>query len=406
MTSTSKILFLLAAAVLLVAAGFVAGMMVTSSGQPLFGIQPEKVEAPGDPGMKGAEDVFALRKRVEELEAQLETAKAGGEKPRGKPNKDGGKKKALSKAEWELLKKAEAAKKGKGKGKGKWEGKKDWKPGLPEGMTRAEQDQRIREIVDAHDWRKSAGALVACDRADREGRGISLPVKQTIGDLYDAIGELREVGVPFSDPRVARRFVPAMVSSLGANLDTQQTEQITQIVDQAAQRAENQPEPDPPLRYVQEKAQDIQRTLDLEQQMESILRPEQFLDYLAEVGTDPFRSGFAFKVQRMTCTGATADAVAQQVVNLWSGDWYGLEAYRAQIAPVAHGYVTEALALPVPDEGLEPAVRRRAILVRAKRILERQGAAEQALITSLPLSEEERSAVIGMRWPVLDLVIE
>jgi hypothetical protein len=310
------------------------------------------------------------------------------------------------KAAWEKKKLAGAVKKGKGKGKWDGKGKEKWKPGLPDGMTKAEQDARVREIVDAHDWAKSTGALSDWIRADREGRGISLPAKETLGDFFGTLGELRDVGVDFFDRRVARRFVPAMVSNLGAHLDEQQTEQITNFVDQAGAQEENRPEPDPPLRYVQEKALDIQRTIDLEDQMAVILRPEQFQEYLSEVGDSPFRSGFAFKTQRMTCSGANGEVIARQVTDLWAGDWYGIEAHRERIAPVAQRYVNEALALPPPPEGLDPAPRRRAVLERAKRVLDLQGAAEQELIATLPLSDEERAAVAEADWPVLDLVIE
>jgi hypothetical protein len=273
-------------------------------------------------------------------------------------------------------------------------------------MTREKQDARVREIVNAHDWPKSAGALAAWGRADQGGRGISLPEKETLGEFFDTLEELSEVGVGFYDRRVARCFVPAMVSNLGANLNDQQAEQITGFIDQTAPQEENQPEPDPPLRYAQEKALDMRRTIQLEEQMASILRPEQFQEYLAEVGDDPFRSGFGFKTQRLSCTGKTADEVVEQVANLWGGAWYGLEAHRADIASAANQFVSQALALPVPDSGLEPAARRRAILERTARALELQGNAEQELLTGLPLSEEERLAFIGSRWPVLDLVID
>ncbi|MHC4600987.1 MAG: hypothetical protein ACYS47_18500, partial [Planctomycetota bacterium] len=333
--------------------------------------------------------------RVQELEADLGPGKEEKSPP----------------GEWDKLKKLEAGKTvGKGKkGEKGWagkKGKKDWKPGLPEGMTREEQDARVREIVDRHDWPKYAGALAAWDRADRGGRGISLPEKQTLGEFFGALSELGEVGVDFFDRRVARRFVPAMVSSLGANLDEPQAEQITTFIDETAAQEENQPEPDPPLRYAQEKARDIQNTIDLEARMESILRPEQFQEYLTEVGDDPFRSGFGFKTQRMTCAGQTADEVVQEVVNLWAGEWYGLQTHRAAIAPAARQFVTQALALPEPQAGLDAAARRRAILERAKRTLELQGDAEQSLLTALPLSEEQRLAFIEQEWPVLDLVIQ
>ena len=81
----------------------------------------------------------------------------------------------------------------------------------------------------------------------------------------------------------------------------------------------SEPEPNPPLRYAHQKARDIQRTIQLEEQMLSILRPEQFQEYLAEVGDDPFQSGFGFKTQRLSCTGKTADEVVEQVANLWGG---------------------------------------------------------------------------------------
>jgi hypothetical protein len=403
MAHKSKSLLLFGAAVFLLGVGFVAGMAVSSAGFADLGIFTAQ------PAASDSEETVvpqALHLHVKQLKAQLEEsqdrvevleAKMGkGEWDKDLPDKsDKIEKPKGGKAEW--------AKKKKG-GKA-WAGKKDWKPGLPEGMTREEQDARVQEIVDRQDWPKYAGALVAWSRADRGERGITLPEKEVLGEFFGALGELTEVGVEFFDRRVARRFVPAMVSSLGANLDEHQAEQITGFVDQTARQEENQPEPNPPLRYAQEKARDIQNTMDLEARMESILRPEQFQEYLAEVGDDPFRSGFGFKTQRMACTGKTPDEVAEQVVNLWAGEWYGLQAHRAAITSAAQQFVSQALALPVPNAGLEPAARRRAILERTKRALELQGNAEQQLLATLPLSEEERLTFIASRWPVLDLVI-
>jgi hypothetical protein len=336
------------------------------------------------------------RERVKELESKLAfdpaTVKQPGKSGKTDMSKD-------EKAEW-------AKKKKDGKAWAGRKGKKDWKPGLPEGMTREEQDLRVREIVDRLDWPKFADAIAVWGRSDSGGRGISVEEKETLGEFFAALGQLNEVGVEFFDRRVARRFVPAMVSSLGANLDEGQSQQITGFVDEVARQEETQPEPDPPLRYAQEKALDIQNTIDLEARMQSILRPEQFQEYLAEVGDDPFRSGFGFKTQRLACAGATAEEVTNQVTDLWAGDWYGLQDHRAGIAAIAQRFVSDAVAVPPVDTALSPAARRRAVLERTLRILELQGRAEQEILATLPLTEEQRLTVIGSQWPVLDLVIE
>jgi hypothetical protein len=406
--SKSKTAGLFVGAVFLIAAGFLCGVLLPTSGVREFLLRQTGSADSGGIADPESETPEALRLRVAALEAKLEKALFRAGKAAAGPDKKAGKEAPpLSRDDWEKMKKAGAGEKGKdGKGWAGKKGKKDWKPGLPEGMTKEEQDALVAEIVADHDWSKTAGALAAWARADRGGRGISMPEKQTLGDFFEVLGELRDVGVDFFDRRVARRFVPAMVSSLGADLDQGQADQITSFVDETAAQEENQPGPDPPLRYAQEKARDIQNTLDLEARMALILRPEQFAEYLAEVGDDPFRSGFGFKTQRFSCTGGSAEEVAEEVADLWGGEWYGLSAHREGMLPVIRRFVTEALGLPAVVEGLDPAARRRAVLERTKRALELQGAAELELPAVLPLAEEERRAFIEARWPVLDLVVE
>jgi hypothetical protein len=397
------------AAVVLAMAGVV--LLQARDGEDLE-VRGEQASFSDGRGGAEKETSAALRKRVKDLESQLAKSRARLAESRDRVR---GLERQLARSDMnrpvtpDPIEKPKAGKVTAGK-KGKdamaWAKKKP-KLGLPEGMTREEQGARVREIVDAHDWQKSASALAAWGRADRRGRGISLSEKEALGPFFEMLGRLGELGVGFYDPRVARMFVPAWTSGLGADLDARQSEQLTAFIDETARQEEIAPESEPefPLRYAHEKARDLQRTLELERQMESLLRPEQFQSYLAEVGDDPFTSGFGFKTSRMTCAGKTVNAVGEEVARLWL-IVYKLEArLQPQVVAAAQRFVTGAMALPVPSAGLDASARRRAILERAVRGLQLQGNAEQTLLTTLPLSDDERRAALGRHCPVLDLEI-
>lgn len=397
---------LAAAALTLLALGVTAVFVLTGRERTVL-VGPEKdADASGRPDAGRDPGSAALRGEIEALRAQLDAsrervreleakrgAEAGGEPAPGKAGGDGDPKAG-----------ADAEKKGKGKG-GFWDEGKGEKARLPEGVTREEQDARVAALVDAHDWDKTAEALRALMQAGQGGRGVSLDEKEHLGSFFALLGELQELGVDFFDHRVARRSVPAMVSRLGANLDEAQQERITALVDETGRSEELEPEPDPPLLYAQRKARDIRSTIRLESQMATILRPDQFEDYLAGVGDDPHRSGFAFKTAKLACQGRTAYAVAEEVARTWVA-CYGLEAgHQAQAAPFAARLVSNVLALPVPDSGLEAWARRRGILERAARALDLQGDAERDFLLALPLTVEQRAEVFAATCPVLDLVL-
>lgn len=347
-----------------------------------------------------AGELEAAKERIRALETTRDSGKDAG----------GGKKEATDieamKAAWAEAEKREGQEEKKGKGDKAWSGKKETRIGLPEGMTREEQDARVREIVEAHDWEASADALHAWEESNEGGRGVSIEEKEALGSFFETIGALAGIGVEFFDLRVSRRFAPARISSLGADLDERQAERVASFVDEVSRREANEPEPDPPLRYAHAKARELSLTLDLERHLESTLRPEQFLAYLESVGDDPFASGFGFKTDRLSCAGETPSALAEQTADLWSRV-HGLEeVHRSLVLDAAHGLVSQALSVPPAPDGGDVAPRRRAILERRIRLLELQGDAEQALLLAFPLGEDGRARAFAAQCPVIDLVLE
>ncbi|GEM_PF-3527089 len=386
-------------------AGGAGALLLTASEDPILSFRGGRETVSDEVLPLEGRDLTALQEKVRELESRLDASRA---RVRKLESKRGGKEeKPDSASAW-----ADVMKTGKNGGgkKADWDGKKkeDWKPGLPEGMTRAEQDESVRALVDAHDWENTADALLSWDRTRRGEGSLSIPEKETIGTFFELLGGLQELGVDFFDARVARRYIPARVSGLGADLDAFQSDRIAAYIDEEAQREASEPAPAVPLRYAHEKARDMRRTLQLEQRMASLLRPDQLQAYLAGVGDDPYASGFGFKADRLSCSGATLEQAAEEVAEVWMR-FYGLDAsLRSRVAQEALRFVTEASGAPgpLPDPDLDPFARRRAVLERAERALQRQGDAEQALLAALPLSEEKRAAALASTCPVLDVVIE
>lgn len=394
-------------AVILIAAGLAAWRYMQDRDDYLdmpgaHGVSPEGgSDASPDPALREKvavlETALALsNKRVRQLEKKLGiepgASLAGGkEQTNSKDFIDSGKK--AGKGEKEGSKTWDKAKKGKGK------------IGLPEGMTRQEQDARVREIVDGHDWERSVGAMLSWERSREGGRGVSMDDKESIGEFLELIGQLNEVGVDFFDPRVTRRHAPARIDAMGADLSDRQAGQISQFVDDTAARTAAEPRPDGPLLYADQKASELGQVLALERHMETILRPEQVQAYLAEVGDNPFRDGFGFKTARFSCTGATLDEVASEVAQIWC-QIYGIpEASRPMANTGALDYVNQILnAPPVTIEG-SPA-RRHAMIERAIARLEAQASAERALLETVPMTEEQRASAHEAQCPVLDLVLE
>lgn len=279
------------------------------------------------------------------------------------------------------------------------------RPGLPEGMTREQQDQRVQALVQAHGWGASVTALRAAMEAKSGGRGLSLAERRSLESFFGVLEQLGKLGVDLHDPRVERVFVPAWVSGLGADLDPRQAEQLASFVDEAAQRAEESepPEPEHPLRYAHLKARDVARTQEVEAQLRALLRPEQLEAYLAEVGDDPFDSGLGLKTDRLACPATTVAALAAQVSEAWSAQYRLPEQLAPQVHAAAYRFATSALVVPGLPSRQDAAARRQAVLRRARQLLALQGDAERDLLMGLPLSSEERAAAFERHCPVLEL---
>jgi FecR protein/Putative zinc-finger len=291
-----------------------------------------------------------------------------------------------------------------------WGGKKkkELPPlGLPEGMTQWEQDEQVRALVEAMDWETSVAAMRAIRVERSGGRSLSLEEKETLGAFFEALNELRQIGVGFYDPRVARWFVPEYVSgALGADLDAQQAEQLAAFVARTGERDRANPEPEPalPHRFAHTAAQDVRRTRDLELELQRLLRPEQLEAYLADVGDDPFSSGLATKSNRISCPGDTVPEVADQVARLWTNTYKLPPEFAPQVAAAAERFASGGLALPPLAADRDAFAGRQARLERAIQLLELQAEAEHQMLLSLPVSDEdERAARFTGRCPIIEL---
>lgn len=294
----------------------------------------------------------------------------------------------------------------KGKNPAPAKGKKASGPfGLPEGMTLAEQTARVRAVVEAHDWNATVGALRAGVRnRSGAGAGMTLAQRDALKGFFGMLGELQEVGVGFYDARVARVFVPSWTRALGADLDARQADALGAYVEEASRQREatQGPAPEVPPRYAHEKAEELRRTIAIEEELRSLLRPDQLAGYLAEVGDDPFDSALGLKTNRMPCEGRTVAALAEEVTRIWLSQYALDEALRRpQVEAAARRFAADALAVPPVPDGLDAFSRRRAVLDRAVTLLTLQGDAEQAMLAELALPEDVRDGILSRRCPAL-----
>ncbi|MHC5020204.1 MAG: hypothetical protein ACYTGX_08875 [Planctomycetota bacterium] len=258
------------------------------------------------------------------------------------------------KAGWDAKK--QAAAKGAGK-KATWAGKRTAQVAgdPPEGMTREQWDEAVRVIVDGHNWRESQAALQRLGEAKRSGQAMEPEDLARWESMQEAWGALNALGVARTDPRVLRGTVPGRISALGASLDDAQAAQLGTTVEAIARREAARPEPDVPERFATATARQLRNVIALEDQMATLLSAEQMQGYLAEVGDDPFASGWETKPWRLN----------------------------------------------VPVDGMDAVQRRRTILERTARIAELQGEAEQRLLTTgLGLSDDARREALRRQAPV------
>lgn len=348
-----------------------------------------------------------LAAEVAELKEKL--ALAGGapavvEKPADspplKPATEGkGGKTSDPKADWEATKKAAAA------GKEKWAGK--GKGGMgpaaepPEGMTREQWDAAVRIIVEGHDWRESLAAVRRLGDAKRSGRAMEPEDLARWESLQETWRELNDLGVARDDPRVLRGTVPGRISALGANLNESQAAQLGTTVEELARREAARPAPDVPERFATATARRLRHVIALEDRMAQLLSAEQMQGYLAEVGDDPFASGWETKPWRMH-VGTTVEEVAERALGHWSNH-YGITELepRDRLGAEAATFAAAAVAVAGPVAGMDAVQRRRAILERTARIAELQGEAEQRFLATGPgLSGDARAAALQRQAPV------
>jgi hypothetical protein len=270
----------------------------------------------------------------------------------------------------------------------------------PPGMTEEEQSSRVRTLVDTHSWRLTAQALRAGMKSKNGGRSLSM--KEAVAmKAFDALmKQLFALGVGFSDARVARAFVPAWVSSLGVDLDEPQIAQLQAFLDSTPRPAA--PRYNRPLAYAESKIVDLQWTLELEQQLQRMLDSSQLQKYLANVGDNPFESGLALKIKRVSCPATKTIERAAQVVEIWSKAFQTAPADRGLLRSRAQRLVSDVAELPTASASIAGFQRRRAILLRAVKILELQGEAEWDLLQSLAAGSEKSEKIMKRQCVVIE----
>lgn len=303
--------------------------------------------------------------------------------------------------DWDAEKKQAAASKARSEWKGKGGTGKGASSDPPDGMTHEEWDDAVRVIVDGHNWRESLSALQRLGDAKSSGRPMEPADLQAWESMQAAWGALEALGVGRGDPRVLRGTVPGRINALGANLNDSQAAQLGQTVEEIATRDAARPEPTAPVRFATETAHQLRNVIALEAQMGTLLNAEQLQAYLAEVGDDPFASGWQTKPWQQRLAGTT-EAIASLALGHWSNSYGVTEAaHRAVLAREAASFAAAATEVPGPVAGLDTAGRRRAVLEQAARVAELQGAAEHRFLTAgLGLQADALAAALQRHAPV------
>ncbi len=386
----------------------VAGLRGDAAGaRETAGADPEALAAAKAESGRLAAEVAALQEKLAVREHAPAVVAQPSDTPPLKPatEKKAGKT-GDAKVDWDAKKKA-ALGKGKGGRRGKGGKGRSASTEPPEGMTREQWDDAVRVIVDGHNWRESLTALRRLGEAKSSGQPMEPEDLQQWEATQETWGALREVGVSRNDPRVLRATVPGRVSAMGANLNASQAAQLGITVEDLARREAARPAPNVPERFATATARQVRNVIALEAQMGTLLSADQFQAYLAEVGDDPFASGWQVKPWQLNIAGTAAE-VASRALGHWSNYYDVTDAgQREVLSREASAFAAAAAAVPGPVAGLDTAGRRRAILERTARVAELQGEAEQRFLTTgLGLAGELLAAALARQAPVFIVAVE
>jgi hypothetical protein len=275
----------------------------------------------------------------------------------------------------------------------------------------ASPDEKLEALIRAFDWDAAGRALAAAAEARRSKRGPMFgdpSIRLEMSKLELAIAEMsRALGASdpeaaYEDLRVQGALAAARLKALGASLDARQRDLLRRelLARRAAAGAGVVAGAAP--RTVAEKAlRTVQDDLALEEALPSILTPEQYAEWLARAGDDPF---LGKPWPRMVMGVDESVDVGRDLAEQWARRFAIGEPGRPALLDIARRFADGMLGVPEVPRSLPARERRLGNLRRAARKLEAQVACERELSVEPTFTPDERARTSGGLGGLFEIV--